>query len=337
MKFYEHMKHEILQKVVDVLPNLGNEVLNQIARVMDEVSSRYTISEAELGLSVLGREEFERIIKTYIVVKGMEGISKATLENYILRLKPFMEAMIKPITEITANDIRLYLFNYQNERGITNRSMETIRITICSFFKWATGEGYIEKNPAETIKPIKFTVNPRKALDQIELELIRRACTTARETALIETLYSTGCRVSELTGIKLSDIDWNNKTVLLFGKGSKFRTSYINAKAEVAIKAYLHTRTHDSIYLFCNDRGGGKMKKDNVQKIVRILAERAGLGGKKVTPHVFRHTTATQALKSGMPVVDIQKLLGHSNVATTMVYAHTSTEMVQREHKRCII
>lgn len=337
MKFYEHMKHEILRKLAEAMPDAGHDTLNCIARVMDEVSTRYTISEAELGLSVLGREEFERIIKTFIVIKGMEGLSKETLENYLLRLKPFMEAMCKPLSEITANDIRLYLFDYQNRRKISNRSLETIRITLCSFFKWAASEGYIPKNPAENVNPIKYTAKPRKALNQIELEMIRRACATERETALIETMYSTGCRVSELTGIKLSDIDWNTKTVTLFGKGQKYRTSYLNAKAEIAIKTYLHTRKHDSIYLFCNDRGGGKMGKDNVEKIVRIIAERAGMRGGGITPHVFRHTTATQALKSGMPVTDIQKLLGHSVISTTMVYAHTSPESVQREHVRCIV
>ena len=337
MKFYEHMKYEVLQRVADILPDLEHDALKKIAMVMDEVSVHYTISEAETNLVVMGREEFERIIKTFIVVKGMEGLSKATLENYLLRLRPFMEAMRKPIGEITTNDIRLYLFNYQSERKISNRSLETIRITLCSFFKWASCEGYIAKNPTETINPIKFTAKPRKALSQIELEIIRRACRSARETALIEVLYSTGCRVSELIGIKLSDIDWNNKTVLLFGKGQKYRTSYLNAKAEIAIKAYLYNRQHDSIYLFCNDRGGGKMGKDNVEKIIRIIAERAGMGDKGITPHVFRHTTATQALKNGMPVTDIQKLLGHCNVATTMVYAHTSPESVQHEHIRCVI
>lgn len=158
-----------------------------------------------------------------------------------------------------------------------------------------------------------------------------------RELAILEMLYSTGCRVSELTGIKLSDIDWNCHSVSLLGKGKKYRTSYLNAKAEIAIRSYLSHRSHTSAYLFCNDRGGGKMKKTNIERMIRIIRNRAGMGDRRITSHTFRHTTATQALQSGMPITDIQVLLGHASVNTTMIYAHTSREAVQAGHKRCIV
>lgn len=337
MNFYEHMKHEFMTKVAIALPDLTREELCKISSAMDEVSAHFNISEAETHLAVLGRDEFMRVVKSYIVIKHMEGLSETTLQNYALRLKHFMLSSTKPLGEITANDVRLYLFKYQNDTGISNRSLEAIRVVICSFLRWAANEGYIPVNPAESLKPIKWEAKPREALEQIELELIRRACITEREKAMIEVLYSTGCRVNELAGIKLSDIDWHTRSVTLLGKGRKYRTSYINAKAEVAIRAYLAHRKHDSIYLLCNDRGGSKMKKGNIERMIRIIRERAGMGDRRITPHTFRHTTATQALQSGMPVTDIQMLLGHASVSTTMVYAHTSHEAVQAGHRRCIV
>lgn len=337
MNIYERMKHDLILKIATALPELNKDSLCSIAQAMDEVSTRYTISEAEVHLAVLGQEEFQKVIKTYVVTKYMEGLSEDTIRNYILRLRALMISVAKPLDKVTANDVRLFLFNYQEQRGITNRTLESMRVVICSFFRWAASEGYIPANPTETLKPIKYSVTPRGSLEQIELERIRMSCLTKRETAIIEVLYSTGCRVSELTTIKLSDIDWNKHSVTLFGKGKKFRTSYINAKAEVALQAYLSTRVHQCEYLFNNDRGGGQMNKRNVERIIRKIKNRAGFIDRKITPHTFRHTTATQALRSGMPVNDIQILLGHVNLATTMIYAHTTNEAVASGHRRCIV
>jgi len=337
MNVYERMKHEIMMKIAAAIPELDREALCKIAGAMDEVSARFNVSDAETHLAVLGREEFTKVVKSYIVIKHMEGLSETTLQNYALRLKHFMMSSTKPLNEITANDVRLYLFTYQNDTGISNRSLESIRIVVCSFLRWAANEGYIPANPAETLKPIKWEAKPRESLEQIELEIIRRACITEREKAMIEVLYSTGCRVTELAGIKLSDIDWHARSVNLLGKGRKYRTSYINAKAEVAIRAYLEHRKHDSIYLLCNERGGGKMKKGNIERMIRVIRERAGMADRKITPHTFRHTTATQALRSGMPIEEIQRLLGHSSVATTMIYAEVADESVRNRHQICVI
>lgn len=337
MNVYERMKCEFMTKIADAFPDFGADVLRRVGDALDQTSIHYNVSEAETHLSVLGREEFQNIIKSYIVIKHMEGLSDGTLKNYLQKLQNFMMSMTKPLNKITANDVRLYLFKYQNDTGISNRSLDAIRIAICVFLRWATSEGYITQNPAETLKPIKWEKKPREALEQIELETIRKACITEREKAIVEVLYSTGCRVSELTKIKLSDIDWNEHSVELFGKGRKYRTSYINAKAEVAIRSYLSQRKHASIYLFCNDRGGGQMTKSNVEKMIRIIRDRAGMSDRRITPHTFRHTTATQALNAGMPITDIQRLLGHASVNTTMIYAHTSQEGVRAGHKRYIV
>lgn len=330
----EQLRNELLAALGE---NMGAEDLRAAERAIDAVISRYDVRPAETHLAVLGREEMERLIKTYIVVRRMEGLSETTLANYYKTLRLFMLEMRKPLAEITANDIRLYLYGYQERRGVSNRSLNAVRTAICTFFRWAASEKYIPCSPVEPIKPIKFEVRPRKAVTQIELEMLRRGCRDARELAILETLYSTGCRVSELTGILLSDIDWPTRTVHLLGKGKKHRSSYLNSKAEVAIREYLSRRRHASVYLFCNDRGGGPMQKGNVERMMRGIAQRAGLGGRGISPHVLRHTTATQAIQSGMPVEDIQQLLGHSSIATTMIYAEVSQDNVRSGHKKYIV
>lgn len=337
MDTYEHFRHELMLCIAGTMPALTTDELVGISKALDVTCSKYSITPAETHLAVTGGDEFENLIKTFIVIKKMEGLSELTLKQYLMHLTHFMNATNVPISQVTGNSIRLYLFNYQQQRNISNRSLDRVRSTLCSFFKWAFAEKYISSSPTESLRPIKFEERPRKALEQIELELMRKACKTKRDIAILETFYSTGCRVSELTNIKLSDINWDKHTVHLFGKEKKHRTSFINAKATVAISEYMKDRKHQSDYLFCNDRGGSVMKKENIERIIRKIAIDAGLGDKKISPHIIRHTTATQALRSGMAVSDIQALLGHSNVATTMIYAHTSTDDVQAEHVRCII
>ena len=165
------------------------------------------------------------------------------------------------------------------------------------------------------------------------------ACETIREHAIIEFLYSTGARVSELTIIKKSDINWCEKSVHLFGKGRKHRVSFLNAKAEVALKKYLESRTDDCEYLFATVKKPYRnLGKDGVERIVRNIAKRASENvGKHITPHILRHTTATTALQSGMPIVDISKLLGHESIDTTMICVKTSVKDVRSGHKKHIV
>lgn len=329
----EHMRQELLTALAG---RMSTEELAYVARKFDAVAEGYEIRRAETHLTVYGRDELEGLIKTYLVVKKMEGLSSKTLDQYGIYLHKFLLAMSKPPTEITANDIRLFLFRYQEQTGLSNRTLDRVRSIVCSFFRWAACEEYIPRSPVETIKAIRFEEKPRRAITQIELERLRRACQTPRELAIVEILYSTGCRVSELIGIQLSDINWSTKSVHLLGKGRKHRDSYINAKAEIAIREYLSGRKHESVFLLCNDRGGEPMKKENVERIMRVLSERAGMG-KRITPHVLRHTTATQAVRSGMAVEDVQQLLGHSSIATTMIYAEISQDGVREMHRRCVV
>lgn len=215
------------------------DTLKYISETLDCVATGYKIEKAETGLAVLGREQFLEIAGTYMIVRKTEGLKDGTIEHISRMMKHFIYTITKPITEILPNDIRAYLFNYQRERGVSNRPLDLIRAILCTFFKWASSEGYIPTNPAANIRPIKYTRKPRKALSQQELEIVRRACKSKRDLAIVETLYSTGCRVSELCNIRIADIDWNKHEVSILGKGGKYRTVYLNAKLRLLLRYIL--------------------------------------------------------------------------------------------------
>lgn len=316
----------------------SSEQIQDITKVLDVAIYDFEVKKKETSVIVYN-SEIPPLVKTYLVCKKIEGLSDQTLYNYGKCLKLFFSELQKAPEQITTNEIRVFLYRYQETRKISNRTLDKYREYISHFFKWAQDEEYLEKNPARAIKPIKHETKPRQALNQIELEYLRKACRTPKDKAIIEILYSTGCRVSELSRLQLNDIDWNDKSVHLFGKGNKHRTSFLNAKAEVAIKEYLATRTDDKTSLFVSDRNPhDALKKDALEKIVRNISRRAsGDIDKKVTPHILRHTTATTAIRNGMPVEDISKLLGHAKIDTTMIYAKTSTENVRSGHKKYVV
>lgn len=326
------------QFIMSLSERFSVEEIRIIREKMERVCYDYEISKRETEMEVY-HSGLPKLVKTYLVNKKMEGLSDETLYNYGICLKLFFEEIQKTPEQVTANDIRLFLYRYQERKKISNRSLDKYRKNIGCFFQWALDEEYIDKNPARTIKSIKYEEKPRQALSQIELEYIRKGCVTAREKAIVEMLYSTGCRVSELTRLKKSDINWDNRTVHIFGKGNKHRISFLNAKAEVALKEYLAGRTDENDSIFVSERRPySPIKKDAVEKIIKSISERAGDNvGKKITPHIFRHTTATIAIRNGMPVEDISKLLGHSKIDTTMIYAKTSMANVQMGHRKYII
>ena len=332
---YEHFKNDFLVQLQN--RKFDQDQVRTILNCLDVVAYNYDISTKQTEIVEYG-DQIPELVKTYIVCKKIDGLSEQTLYNYHMHLKNFFMYIRKDPQNITANDIRIFLYKYQEIHKITNRSLDKIRQVISGFFQWAQDEEYIQKNPAKSINQIKYESKPRQALSQIELEYIRRSCKTLRESAMIEVLYSTGCRVSELSGLKISDVDFTEKKVHLFGKGKKHRFSYLNAKAEVALKEYLESRKDSCEYLFVTERKPIKnLNKEAIEKIVRNISKRTFGEEKKVTPHIFRHTTATTAMKNGMPIQSIQLMLGHSKIDTTMIYAHTDESMVKYEHEKSVI
>ena len=272
--------------------------------------------------------------KKYIISKKIEGLSTETLKTYNYYLTDFFENITKPISELTCDDIRVYLYNTQIRRRIHNRTLDGYRLVINGFLEWCYNEEYILKNVCKSINPIKYNSSPREPLTNIELELLRDACKNYREKALVEVFYSTGCRVSELVRLTFNDIDFQKKEVTLFGKGNKIRTSYLNAKSELYLKKYIDIErkgTDSSVFVSSKSPYKG-LKKTGIESIIRNLGERSGIG-RRVYPHLIRHTTATDALNRGMKVTEVQKILGHEKLDTTMIYAKVSQDSVKYNHK----
>lgn len=299
---------------------------------------KYNIETKVTDIIVTDPKEVSPLLKLFIATKGVEGKSKGTLKSYALAINHMLHGIGKQVEDITTNDLRVYLHTYKQSRNVTNSTLETMRHVFTSFFTWLVAEEYIQKNPAIRLGAFKFEASKRHAMDLMELEYVREACKTPREKALIDFLFSTGCRVSEACNVKLEDVDLTNKTVYVRnGKGGKSRMTYLNPEAVVSIKTYLKTRRLKSDYLFGHERD---VKKDHLsnramESIINAVADRCkDKIQTHITPHVFRHTAATLALRNGMPVEQVKSFLGHSKIDTTLIYAKINDEDVQRSHER---
>lgn len=274
-------------------------------------------------------------LKAYLVTGKIEGKSEKTLLFYKRHLERFLSAVAVPLDMIDANTVRVYLYNYQEQRKISDRYLDKIRQIIKSFFGWCYTEEYIPKDIARQLKPIRYEVKREKALTSIELEKVRQACTSLTEKAIVEFLYSTACRASEFAILRRSDIDLDAGTVHLFGKGKKHRTSYLNAASVILLKRLWAEK--DSEWAFpsrANNAQGKPISVKGLQKVIGNIGRRAGIEG--LHPHRMRRTAATMALERGMDVTEIQLLLGHANINTTMIYATASEKQVQSDHKKYI-
>lgn len=330
-------KEKVINDVVAKLANhFTSEELLEIKMQMEMSLTDYHIVRYEKQEIIPYEYKIPEEIKYFIISKKIEGKSDATLENYNMYLNNFFQEIQKPIDEITSGHIRVYLYTYQQRRAISNRSLEVLRNVFNSFFSWAFNEGFIKTNPMSKIGSINYNTKPREGLNQLELEKVREACKDERDKALIEFLYSTGCRVSEVCNVKISDIDFKNKTCLILGKGNKYRTVYINAKCELALDRYLKSREDNTEYLFVSVRKPhNQLHKSGMEAIVKKIVNRTDLE-KNITPHMFRHTMATTALQNGMTVPEVQKILGHTNIETTMIYVKTDDEELKLKAKKLI-
>ena len=329
----ENFAKEFTAKLEGLIPD---EYLETVLRRLELFAADYEITKRETALV-----EYEPILpecyRAYMVSKKIEGLSEYTLQNYKRCLEEFLLQIRKPVTDIETNDIRVYLVKYQREHNVCNQTMNWHRVCIHTFFEWLRDEGYTDKNPCGRIKAIKFETKIREPLSGIEMEMVRAACQTPREQAIIETLYSTGCRVSELVGLSRADVDFKKGEVHLFGKGAKHRTSYINSRCEVTLKKYLFSRADDNPALFVSDRKPhDRLHKTGVERIVREIGERSEIG-RRVYPHLIRHTTATDALEHGMNLQEVQMLLGHEKMDTTLIYTKICQDNIKYNHKRYIV
>lgn len=328
---YEQLRSSLSARLLDRLP-VG--LLRDVLQELDNVAADYEIKRTCTDL--ITAEGLPEVVRLYCAALAVENKSMGTINGYRYTLQHFFETVRKPFNTVSTNDIRVYLFNRQTEGKMKKSSVEHLRVVINAFYSWLVDEEIMERNPARKIAPIKYDRGARQAVKPIDLEYLRKACSSPLEKALIDFLYSTGCRVSECAALDLTDIDWDTKAVhIRHGKGDKARTTYFNAEAEVSLREYLSTRKHESTALFGKGRAPyDNMSKERLEKIVRDIRERAGQPS--VTPHVLRHTFATNAISNGAPIQHVQQLMGHVSLDTTMIYTHQMQDDIMASHKKFV-
>ena len=328
---YEQFRNDILLSLSDILPG---EQVSRVLSVMDATATSYDISRKSMELSVL-TDDLPQIVKIHIAAKAIENKSKATLSQRTYILRKFFSDIRMPFDKVTANDIRSYLFRYKKTYGVSDSTLDRIRSNLLCFYQWCVDEEYMQRNPAAKIATIKYQDPQVEPLTSLELEMIRSVCHDAREKAIVDLFYCTGCRVSELCDLLISDINFERLTVhIRHGKGDKERMSYLNAEAVISLKNYLSERVDNCPYLIVSERKPAHQVTTNaIRKMLKKLEKRTGTAI-HLHPHKFRHTTATDALGHGMQVEQVQRLLGHSNIATTMRYAKVSQKDVQDAHRK---
>lgn len=275
-------------------------------------------------------------VEMYINARRIEGYSDLTLKGYDLELGMFIKHVDKPVVLINTSDIRKYLALNSNWKSSTVNAKLSI---IKAFFTWMVDEEMVLKNPASKIKPPKQPQRLPKGLSVKEIEMVRESCKTNRERAIMEVMYSTACRLSEVANMKISDLDRQNMSLNVVGKGDKERTVYLSDKAMYHLNKYLLSRKENrydgpSDYLFIGERNPfGNLTGSAIERIVDKIEQRARIS-KKLTPHVFRHTAATLMMENGAKLEDVQHILGHSQPQTTLIYSHVTEIRKKEAHRR---
>ncbi len=329
---------EVKNRMMDFISAEQMEILD---KVLDDVLFCKDIVESleqerRLGFSEKDNKSF---LDSFIESKHIEGCSPKTLKFYRSTINLFLSSQKKSVRLVTTEDIRSYLSSVQKATECSCTTMDNIRRILSSFFRWMEGEDYILKNPMSRIHKIKTPKILKKAFSDEEIEDLRiSCCNNARSTAIIDFLLSTGIRVGELVLLNRDEINLSERTCKVFGKGSKEREVYFNARAKKSLETYLNSRTDDNPALFVSLRsytkknGHIRMSIESVEKLIRDIGMHAGI--QQVYPHRFRRTLATRAIDKGMPIELVQFLLGHTKIDTTLRYAIVKQNNVRSAHQK---
>ena len=330
------MSYECLRlDFADRLNNLNISQVPDILAALDAAASAYDVTRK--CTDIIPADVIPQAVRLYIASKSVEHLSKGTLSLYLLRLNQFFTIVRKQVDHITANDVRVYLYQYKEIHHIKDSTLEGIRLCLNSFFEWCLQEDLVRKNPVRRIPAIRVDVPERLPMTALELETVRGVCHTLREKAMVDFLYSSACRVSEFCALDKTDIDWQDHTIHIErGKGGKGRTTFLNAEAEISLRAYLDSRSDDSPALFVGCRAPhNRLAVKAVQNEIQKILKRCNINC-HVTPHIFRHTAASLALQRGMPLEQVQRFLGHSKIQTTLRYAKTLQQDVHISHSHFV-
>lgn len=329
------MKEEF---IATVLEKMGNHISPEQATVLE-----WTLSvilddyqmEKESHEIVPYDGNAEKIVRRFLTVKHLAGCSEHTVKTYQFHLQKLALNLRCPLQDLDTNDLRCFLAAYKEKRKVSNVTLENMRLCLSSFFGWLYEEGLIKKNPMRRIGRIKADKVIKKPFSGEEMERIRMNCQRERDLAILEFLYSTGVRVSEAVRLNRDQINFNQSECVVFGKGGKERTVYLNSKACIHLRRYLDSRTDDNPALFVGiKKPHQRLSKEGIEAILRGIGQSSGVD--HVHPHRFRRTMATNALNRGMPVQEVRQLLGHEKMDTTMIYCTVSQEGVRLSHKKYI-
>ena len=329
------MKNEIIteieQSLLNYLDNAQMEVLHAtLVRCLGNVD--IVNLKQTSGISQYSNIE---LIDKFISAKEIEGCSKRTTKYYESTLLKMNSKLDKEITHMTTDDLRTYLTDYQKINNCSKASVDNIRRNLSSFFSWLEEENYILKSPMKRIHKIKTDKVIKETYSDETLELLRDNCNNLRDLAIIDILASTGMRVGELVKLNINDIDFENRECVVFGKGNKERPVYFDARTKIHLKNYLNSRTDGNPALFVSlDSPYDRLKISGVEIRLRQLGRRLGI--QNVHPHKFRRTVATKAIDKGMPIEQVQSLLGHSQIDTTMHYAMVNQNNVKESHRKYV-
>ena len=327
------MKEQIIEDVIQaMLPHLNNQQLENLKIALEEALDGKQIQKGEVKENV---EQNKDYVNKFISAKRIEGCSEKSLFYYENTINAMLSGINKNIKHIITDDLRLYLTEYQKKNEISKVTLDNIRRILSSFFSWLEDEDYILKSPARRIHKVKATLCIKNTYSDEEIELMRDVCQNERDLAIIDMLASTGMRVGEMVNLKRSDIDFQERECVVLGKGDKQRTVYFDARTKIHLQKYLDTRADDNDVLFVSLRDKSKpLGIGGIENLIRNLGKDAGIN--KAHPHKFRRTLATGAIDKGMPIEQVQQLLGHKRIDTTLMYAMVKQSNVKASHRKYI-
>ena len=326
------MKQEFVNEVLQqMLQCMDNAQIKQLEKVLKHTLFHYKMERDD---SITEEENID-LKKAFLAAKRIEGCSEKTLRYYQNTIDTMLEGIGKSIVQISTDDLRKYLTNYQMEKGLSKVTVDNVRRILSSFFSWLEDEDYILKSPVRRIHKIKTAINIKETYSDEALELMRDNCDASRDLAMIDLLASTGMRVGEMVLLNRADINFIDRECIVFGKGDKERIVYFDARTKLHLEEYLKQREDDNPALFVSLKSPfNRLEIGGVEVRLRELGKKLKIP--KVHPHKFRRTLATMAIDKGMPIEQLQQLLGHRRIDTTLQYAMVKQSNVKLAHKKYI-
>ena len=326
------MKQHLINDVIQgMIPYLDNAQAEKLQEVLQHTLFNYKVVENK------GNEEIseQNLVGLFLSAKRIEGCSEKSLKYYESTITAMLSELGKSVNHIVTDDIRTYLTEYQARKQSSKVTIDNIRRILSSFFSWLEDEDYILKSPVRRIHKVKTGTNIKETYTDEALELMRDNCTELRDLAIIDMLASTGMRVGEMVLLNREDIDFNERECVVFGKGDKERIVYFDARAKIHLQNYLNSRDDGKPALFVSlQKPHNRLQISGIEVRLRQYGKRLGLN--KVHPHKFRRTLATMAIDKGMPIEQLQQLLGHRRIDTTLQYAMVKQSNVKIAHRKYI-